>query len=68
VGESTLIDEPVDELETEPEAEPEDYANVGCPQTIKYLRMLVNQGLLVLTEFVPFSYYDISRKGRLRQP
>lgn len=66
MGESTLIDEPVDELGTE--AEPEDYANVGCPQTIEYLSMLVNQGLLVLTEFVPFSYYDISRKGRLRQP
>ncbi|MGB7635870.1 MAG: hypothetical protein WBL68_19290 [Nitrososphaeraceae archaeon] len=50
MGESTLIDEPVDELGTEPEAEPEaepvDYANLGCPQTIKYLSMLVNQGLL----------------------
>ncbi len=67
MGESTLIDEPVDEHGTE--AEPEDYANRGCSQTIlEYLSMLVNQGLLVLTDFVPFLYYDITRKGRLRQP
>jgi predicted transcriptional regulator len=39
-------------------------ANLTHPQTVKYLRMLVNLGLLVLTDFKPFAYYEITRKGR----
>jgi predicted transcriptional regulator len=39
-------------------------ANLTHPQTVKYLRMLINLGLLVLTDFKPFAYYEITRKGR----
>jgi predicted transcriptional regulator len=39
-------------------------ANLTHPQTVKYLRELVELGLLVLTDFKPFSYYEITKKGR----
>jgi predicted transcriptional regulator len=39
-------------------------ANLTHPQTVKYVRELVNVGLLVLTDFEPFSYYEIKSKGR----
>jgi predicted transcriptional regulator len=35
------------------------------PQTVKYLKELIDLGLLVLTEFKPYSYYEITKKGRL---
>jgi len=39
-------------------------ANLTHPQTVKYLRKLVDLGLLILTDFKPYSYYEITRKGR----
>jgi len=39
-------------------------ANLTHPQTVKYLRMLVSQGLLVLTDFKLYSYHEITKKGR----
>jgi predicted transcriptional regulator len=39
-------------------------AGLTHPQTIKYLRVLVDGGLLVLTEFKPFPFYEITKKGR----
>lgn len=39
-------------------------ANLTHPQTIRYLRSLVDLGLVVLTDFKPFSYYEITKKGR----
>ena len=38
-------------------------ANLTHPQTVKYLRMLVNLQLLILTEFKPFSYYELTKRG-----
>ncbi|MPZ08257.1 MAG: hypothetical protein GEU26_17890 [Nitrososphaeraceae archaeon] len=35
------------------------------PQAVKYLRALVNRGLLVLTDFKPFSHYEITEKGKM---
>jgi predicted transcriptional regulator len=34
--------------------------NLTHPQTIKYLRQLVDLGLLLLTDFKPYSYYEIT--------
>ena len=39
-------------------------AGLTHPQTVKYLKMIVNQDLLHLTDFKPFSYYEITPKGR----
>jgi predicted transcriptional regulator len=39
-------------------------ANLTHPQTVKYLRELVELGLLVLTDFKPYGYYEITKKGR----
>jgi predicted transcriptional regulator len=39
-------------------------ANLTHPQTVKYLRKLVELGLLFLTDFKPYSYYEITKKGR----
>jgi predicted transcriptional regulator len=39
-------------------------ANLTHPQAVKYLRMLAELGLLVLTDFKPFPYYEIKSKGR----
>lgn len=39
-------------------------ANLTHPQTVKYLRKLVDLGLLVSTDIKPFSYYEITKKGR----
>lgn len=39
-------------------------ANLTHPQTVKYLRMLVDLGLIVLTDFKPFLYYELTQKGR----
>jgi predicted transcriptional regulator len=33
------------------------------PQTVKYLKMLVRQGLLVLRPFKPVPFYEITNKG-----
>jgi predicted transcriptional regulator len=39
-------------------------ANLTHPQTVKYLRMLVDLDLLVLTKFGSFSYFELTKKGR----
>jgi predicted transcriptional regulator len=39
-------------------------ANLTHLQAVKYLRMLAELGLLVLTDFKPFPYYEIKSKGR----
>ncbi|MPZ06002.1 MAG: hypothetical protein GEU26_06210 [Nitrososphaeraceae archaeon] len=39
-------------------------ANLTHPQTVRYLRLLVDLQLLILTDFKPFAYYEITRKGR----
>jgi predicted transcriptional regulator len=39
-------------------------ANLTHSLTVKYVRELVELGLLVLTDFEPFSYYEIKSKGR----
>lgn len=33
-------------------------------QTVKYLREEVDLGLLILTDFKPYQYYEINTKGR----
>jgi predicted transcriptional regulator len=38
--------------------------NLTHPQTVKYLKRLVDEGLLVLTDSKPFAYYEITEKGR----
>jgi predicted transcriptional regulator len=40
-------------------------ANLTHPQTVRYLRGLLNEGLLILTKSRPSSYYEITPKGRL---
>lgn len=39
-------------------------AKLTHPQTVKYLEGLVNIGLLILTEFEPYRYYELTKKGR----
>jgi predicted transcriptional regulator len=39
-------------------------AGLTHPQTVKYLKMLVGHGLLVLTSFKPVPFYEITSKGR----
>ena len=39
-------------------------AELTHPQTVKYLRLLVDQDLLDLTNFKPFPSYEITKKGR----
>lgn len=39
-------------------------ANLTHPQTVRYLGMLVDVGLLVLTDFKTFPYYEITTEGR----
>ena len=39
-------------------------ANLTHPQTVKYLTLLVKLELLILTDFKPCSYYEITSKGR----
>lgn len=39
-------------------------ANLTHSQTIKYLKYLVELELLLLTDFKPYSYYEITKKGR----
>ena len=39
-------------------------ANLTHPQAVKYLRMLAELGLLVLTDFKPFPYYEMTQRGR----
>ncbi|HZD35226.1 MAG TPA: winged helix-turn-helix domain-containing protein [Nitrososphaeraceae archaeon] len=39
-------------------------ANLTHPQTVKYLRTLVDLELLVSIKFETFSYYELTRKGR----
>lgn len=39
-------------------------ANLTHSQTVRYLRELVDLGLLILTDFKPYSYYEITSKGR----
>jgi predicted transcriptional regulator len=34
------------------------------PQTVKYLQILVNLRLLVMSNVKPFPYYEITKKGR----
>lgn len=38
-------------------------ANLTHPQTVKYLRTLVELELLVSVKFETFSYYELTRKG-----
>jgi predicted transcriptional regulator len=39
-------------------------AGLTHPQTVRYLRLLIDLDLLILTDFKPFSYYEITKKGR----
>jgi predicted transcriptional regulator len=39
-------------------------ASLTHPQTVKYLRMLLDGGLLVLIDFKSFPFYEITKKGR----
>ncbi|MGC2307497.1 MAG: winged helix-turn-helix domain-containing protein [Nitrososphaeraceae archaeon] len=39
-------------------------AKLTHPQTVKYLEALVDLGLLILTDFKPFPYYEMTKKGR----
>jgi predicted transcriptional regulator len=39
-------------------------ANLTHPQTVKYLKQLVEEGLLVLIDSKPFQFYEITDKGR----
>lgn len=39
-------------------------ANLTHPQTVRYLRTLLNQGLLDLRDFKPHAYYEITKKER----
>jgi predicted transcriptional regulator len=39
-------------------------ANLTHPQTVKYLGELADLGLLILTDHKPYSYYEITKKGR----
>lgn len=39
-------------------------ANLTHPQTVRYLRPLVDLGLLALIDFKAYSYYEITNKGR----
>ena len=39
-------------------------ANLTHPQTVKYLRLLVDLGVLGLMDFKPYPYYEITNKGR----
>jgi len=39
-------------------------ANLTHPQTLKYLKGLVDIGLLILTEIRPYRYYELTKKGR----
>jgi predicted transcriptional regulator len=39
-------------------------AGLTHPQTVKYLRMLVNQGLLNFKSFKPVPFYEVTKRGR----
>jgi len=39
-------------------------AELTHPQTVIYLGLLVDQALLNLTDFKPFPFYEITKKGR----
>jgi predicted transcriptional regulator len=39
-------------------------ANLTHPQTVRYLRGLLNEGLLILTKSRPYPYYEIAPKGQ----
>lgn len=39
-------------------------AELTHPQTVKYLRLLVDRDLLILADFKPFPFYEITKKGR----
>lgn len=39
-------------------------ANLTHPQTVRFLRELVHEGLLILTDSKPYSYYEITFKGK----
>jgi predicted transcriptional regulator len=39
-------------------------ANLTHPQTVKYLKGLIDEGLLVLTDSKPYPYYEITSKGQ----
>jgi predicted transcriptional regulator len=39
-----------------------DEANLTHLRAVKYLRKLVELGLLFLTDFKPYSYYEITKK------
>jgi hypothetical protein len=38
-------------------------ANLTHPQTVRYLKRLVDEGLLILTDFEPFWCYEVMDKG-----
>jgi predicted transcriptional regulator len=40
-------------------------ANLTHPKTVKYVKQLVEKGLLVVTNSKPFQYYEIKDKGGL---
>lgn len=39
-------------------------AKLTHPQTVKYLEGLIDIGLLMLTDFRPYPYYELTKKGR----
>jgi predicted transcriptional regulator len=39
-------------------------ASLTHPQTVRYLRALVDLGLLASINFKPYSYYEITEKGQ----
>ena len=39
-------------------------AKLTHPQTVRYLEGLVDIGLLIFTDFKPFPYYEMTKKGR----
>lgn len=39
-------------------------AKLTHPQTVKYLKGLVDIGLLILTDFRPYPFYEMTKNGR----
>ena len=39
-------------------------ASLTHPQTVRYLRLLVDRRLLTLVDFKPYSFYEITKRGR----
>jgi predicted transcriptional regulator len=39
-------------------------ANLTHPQTVRYLKGIIDEGLLILTKSIPYPYYEIAPKGQ----